>query len=134
MSKGIVIDSSAHVAMLLGEDEAKRITRAVIGADIRLVSAFSMLETAIVITSKKGMPGQQDLDTLSERHHLEVAPLTPEQVKLGRDAWYQFGKGRHPAALNIGDCCSYALAKTSGYQLLCKGADFSLTDLELVAY
>ncbi|MCP4570820.1 MAG: type II toxin-antitoxin system VapC family toxin [bacterium] len=130
----MVIDSSALVAMLLGENEAKRITRAIVGADIRLVSAFSMLETAIVIVSKKGISGQQDLDALSERHNLEVTPLTPEQVKLGRDAWYQFGKGRHPAALNIGDCCSYALAKASGYQLLCKGADFPLTDLELIAY
>jgi ribonuclease VapC len=94
------------------------------------VSAFSALETSIVIESKKGEPASRELDLLLHKARIEIVPLNEEQFELARRAWRDFGKGRHPAGLSIGDCCSYALSKYSGEPLLFKGDDFSKTDIQ----
>ena len=128
----MVIDTSALVAILLGEPEAEAIALAIAGDPRRLVSAFTALETAIVIEAKKGESGGRELDLLVHQARIEIVPLTAEQFESARSAWREYGKGRHPAGLNIGDCCSYALAKCSGEPLLFKGNDFSQTDVKAV--
>jgi len=126
----MVIDSSALIAVLLGEPDAEVFSEAIANASKRIVSAFSALETSIVIESKKGDPGGRELDLLLHKARIEIVPINEEQFELARRAWRDFGKGRHPAGLNIGDCCSYALSKYSGEPLLFKGEDFSKTDIQ----
>lgn len=126
----MVIDSSALIAILLGEPDSEVFAEAIANAPKRLVSAFTALETSIVIESKKGEPGARELDLLLHKSRIEIAPIDEEQFELARRAWRDFGKGRHPAGLNIGDCCSYALSKYFGEPLLFKGDDFSKTDIE----
>ena len=126
----MVIDSSALIAVLLGEPDSKIFSEAIANTPKRLVSAFSALETSIVIESKKGEPGGRELDLLIHKARIEIVPVNEEQFELARRAGRDFGKGRHPAGLNIGDCCSYALSKYSGEPLLFKGDDFSKTDIQ----
>lgn len=128
----MVIDTSALVAILLGESEAQAFAEAIAGDPKRLVSVFSVLETGIVIEAKKGDAGGRELDLLIHRASIEIIRMNSGQVDLARFAWRSFGKGRHPAGLNIGDCCSYALSKYSGEPLLFKGNDFPKTDVEIV--
>jgi len=130
----MVIDASALIAILLGEQEAPRIASAIADDPKRVMSSFSLLEAGIVIEAKKGEAGGRDLDLLIHRCEIDVVNLTAEQSELALICWRRFGKGRHPASLNIGDCCSYALSKFSNEPLLFKGEDFSKTDLELVNY
>jgi ribonuclease VapC len=128
----MVIDSSAFIAVLLGEPEAEAFSQA-IGSDPRsLTSAFTALETSIVIEAKKGEAGSREFDLLLHQARVEIVSMTAEQFGIARSAWRYYGKGRHPAGLNIGDCCSYALAKWAGEALLFKGDDFALTDIESV--
>lgn len=126
----MVIDSSALIAVLLGEPDSKVYSEAIANAPKRLASAFSVLETSIVIESKKGEPGGRELDLLIHKARIEIVSVNEEQFELARRAWRDFGKGRHPAGLNIGDCCSYALSKYSGEPLLFTGEDFSKTDIQ----
>ena len=128
----MVIDTSAIIAILLEEPDAAALAEAIADDPKRLVSAFSVLEASIVIEARKGEPGGRELDLLLHRIQAQVVSVTSEQSELARRAWRQFGKGRHPAGLNIGDCCTYALAKLSGEALLFKGVDFSKTDLPRV--
>ena len=130
----MVIDTSAIIAILLGEPEAEDIARAISDGQKRLMSVFSVLEASIVIEAKKGEAGGRELDLLLHRARIETVGMDPEQGEIARIAWQRFGKGRHPAGLNIGDCCSYALAKYSGEPLLFKGDDFSKTDIEQVSW
>jgi ribonuclease VapC len=126
----MVIDTSALVAILLGESDAERFARAIADDPKRLVSAFSALETGIVMEAKKGPPGGRELDLLLHRAGIVIVAMDSRQYELAMAAWRKFGKGRHPAALNIGDCCSYALSAYSGEPLLFKGIDFSRTDIQ----
>ena len=126
----MVIDSSALIAVLLGEPDSRIFSEAIANAPRRLVSAFSALEASIVIESKKGEPGGRELDLLLHKARIEIVLINEEQFELARRAWREFGKGRHPAGLNIGDCYSYALSKLSGEPLLFKGGDFSKTDIQ----
>lgn len=96
------------------------------------MSAVSLFETMMVATSRKGPAAQAKLDHLIRDLRLGVHPFTPDQARLAQEAWLRFGKGRHPAGLNLGDCCSYALAHSSGEALLYKGNDFSRTDVRSV--
>ena len=125
----MVIDTSALVAILLGEPEAEPFALAIASDPKRLISTFTALETAIVIEAKKGESGGRELDLLLHQARIEMAPLTAEQLEIARSAWRRYGRGRHPAGLNIGDCCSYALAKCAGEPLLFKGEDLSQTDI-----
>lgn len=128
----MVIDTSALIAILLGEPDAEAFAVAIANDPKRLISAFSALEVSIVIEVKKGEAGGRELDLLLHRAQIEIVAMDSEQAELARIAWRTFGKGRHPAGLNIGDCCSYALSKSSGEPLLFKGDDFSKTDLKIV--
>ncbi|MCU0571852.1 MAG: type II toxin-antitoxin system VapC family toxin [Syntrophobacteraceae bacterium] len=130
----MIIDSSAIVAILLGEPEAERFALAIAGDPRRLMSAFSAFETGVVIEAKKGESGGREWDLLLQRARIEIVPLTADQIEIARIAWRAYGRGRHPAGLNIGDCCSYALAKHAGEPLLYKGGDFSRTDIKPVRF
>jgi len=125
----MVVDTSALAAILFGEqgyeDLAERLER----AERRLLSAASLLELSIVVEARKGDEGARQIDLLLYRTQIEIIPVDPDQAEIAREAWRRFGKGRHPAGLNYGDCFSYALAKQTGLPLLFKGVDFSLTDL-----
>ena len=123
----MVIDSSAIIAILLGESDAERMSRAISLDSRRLVSAFSALESAVVIAARKGDQGERELDLLMLKVRMEILPFDSGQYEAAREAHDKYGKGRHAAALNIGDCCSYALSAQTGEPLLCKGDDFSKT-------
>jgi ribonuclease VapC len=125
----VVIDTSALIAILFGEPEALLFSRAVADASRKLISAFNVLETGIVIEARKGESGGREFDLLLHRAQIEIVAINADQAELARAAWRKYGKGNHPAGLNIGDCCAYALAKHSGEPLLFKGDDFSKTDI-----
>lgn len=127
----MVIDTSAVVAVFLAEPERKQFLDSILRAGKRLISAASVLETGIVLESKRGEAAGREFDLFLVRTNFEIVPVDAEQIEIARSAWRAFGKGRHPAALNFGDCFTYALAKSSGEPLLAKGRDFSLTDLEV---
>jgi len=128
----MVIDTSAVMAILLAKPEAEALAKKIISDAKRLMSAFSVLEAGVVIEVKKGEAGGRELDLLIHRAQIEIVNMNSDQVQLAREAWRRYGKGRHPAGLNIGDCCSYALAKYSGEPLLSKGEDFIKTDIKIV--
>jgi ribonuclease VapC len=130
----MVVDSSALLAVLLGEPEAPAIAKVLASQPTCLISAVSELETAIVVETRKGQEGLEQLKCLLVETGIETVPMSIEQVRLAREAYTRFGKGRHPAALNLGDCCSYALASERGRSLLFKGGDFSQTDIEVLSY
>ena len=125
----MVIDSSALVAIVRGEPESGRFLLAIRAAFPRVVAAPTAIEASIVMLSKFGERGLADLEQLRDETRIEVAPLTSEHVLIAVDAFRRFGKGRHRAALNFGDCFSYALAKATGEALLCKGDGFDHTDI-----
>jgi len=125
----MVIDASALIAILLNEAEMEAFARAIAPDPKRLISAFNLLEAAIMIEAKKGEAVGIELDLLLHRARIETVAMSAEQVELARTAWRVYGKGNHAAGLNIGDCCAYALAKYSGEPLLFKGGDFALTDI-----
>ena len=125
----MVIDSSAVVAILLEEPEAGVFAKAIAADAVRLMSAVSAFEAAIVIEARKGEAGGREFDLLMHRTRIELVPFRAEHLELTRWAWRRFGKGRHSAGLNLGDCFSYALAKSLGEPLLFRGNDFSRTDI-----
>src|SRR6516164_9030280 len=120
----MIIDSSAIIAVLLDEANAADIARAIEAGSQRLLSAANLLETSIVIESRKGDAGGRELDLLLYRAAIEIVTVDRDQAEIARVAWRRFGKGRHPAGLNYGDCFAYALAKRSGLPLLFQGDDF----------
>lgn len=127
----MVIDTSGLLAIFMGEPERKRFLDLITGAERRLISAANALETGIVLEAKRGEAAGREFDLFLQRAQIEVVAVDFEQVEMARLAWRRYGKGRHPAALNFGDCFAYALAKTSGEPLLAKGDDFGQTDVEL---
>lgn len=126
----MVLDTSALIAILSAEPEAAALATAIAAAATRLLSAASLLETAIVIEARHGQAGGQKLDELIHTAQIQIEPVTIEQITAARLAYRAYGKGRHPAGLNYGDCFAYALAKISGEPLLFKGEDFSQTDIQ----
>ena len=126
----MIIDSSAICAILFGEPDTKRYEDAIAEADVRRMSAGNLLEAAIVVESRTGPLGGDQLDALIERAGIEVVPISAEQATIARRAWRRFGKGRHAAGLNLGDCLAYALAESTREPLLFKGDDFTRTDIE----
>jgi ribonuclease VapC len=130
----MVIDTSALVAILGMEPEVARLAMALEADTTRLVCAAAMVETAMVIESRRGIEGGKELDLLIARTGMQIEPVTLAQAEVAREAWRRFGKGRHPAGLNFGDCFSYALARVTGEPLLFKGEDFALTDVTVVSY
>mgnify|MGYP002629083538 CR=1 FL=1 len=130
----MILDTSAIIAILQNETPGDRLVLALEHAEKRRVSAATILECSIVICARYGDAGDRELDLLVYRLALEIVPVTSDQVDLARSAWRRFGKGRHEAALNFGDCFSYALAKSLQQPLLFVGNDFSRTDLKIVEY
>lgn len=126
----MVIDTSAVVAILFGEPEADRFAALIEADPVRLMSAASALETSIVIFSELGEEGARDLDLLLHKAQIEVVAFSAQHLAAARWAFERFGKGRHGAALNFGDCFSYALSKVTNEALLFKGEDFARTDVE----
>lgn len=125
----MVIDTSAVLAILQDESERGRFTTAIAEAARSLMSAATLLEAAIVVETRYGLEGGRYLDLLLERADVEITPVDEPQVRVAREAYRRFGKGRHPAALNYGDCFAYALAKVQGQRLLFTGANFARTDV-----
>jgi ribonuclease VapC len=125
----MVLDTSALIAVLLDEPEAVALRLAIEADPIRLLSAATLVETSIVIEARVGDAGGRELDRLLQKADVEVVAVDAEQAELARHAFRTFGKGRHAAGLNYGDCFSYALSQSSGEPLLFKGGDFAQTDV-----
>ena len=126
----MIVDTSAVLAILFGEREARRCDEAIAQAPRCRMSAVSFLEAAIVLESRSGAEAGHELDAFLEAAAIDLAPVTPDQAAAARRAWRRFGKGNHPAGLNFGDCFSYALAESEREPLLFKGEDFARTDIE----
>ena len=126
----MVIDSSALIAILRREPEEQAFRSAIKLASSRLLSATTRVETGIVALGLAGEVGLKQVDALLETLRVETVPVSADHASLAIDAFRHFGKGRHPAGLNFGDCFSYALAKATGEPLLFKGIDFSQTDIK----
>lgn len=128
----MVVDTSALAAILFGEPESEAFIGAVAEAPRVLISGGTLLETAVVVEARLGEMGGRELDLFLHRAGVEVVPLDAAQVEVARSAWRRYGKGRHPAGLNLGDLFAYALARATGDPLLSKGDDFPLTDVPRV--
>ena len=124
----MIIDSSALLAVLYREPDADRYEELIATSKCRL-SVANALEMAIVVEGRGGMEAGQELDAFLSSTGIELVPVTTEHLAAARRAWRRFGKGRHPAALNFGDCFAYALADVTGEPLLFKGGDFARTDV-----
>jgi ribonuclease VapC len=125
----VVIDSSALLAILQDEPERRAYNEAIEAADSRSISVASFVEISIVIEARHGAEGVRHLDRFLDRAGIAIVGVDLEQGRLARQAFSRFGKGRHAAGLNFGDCFSYALAQKAGEPLLYKGDDFSRTDV-----
>jgi ribonuclease VapC len=126
----VIVDSSALLAVILVEPEEAAFTAAMADADVVRMSAASWLETAIVV-DRRSMPSlSARFDRFVQAVGIEIVPVDVETARGAREAYGAFGKGRHPAGLNFGDCFAYALAKRTGEALLFKGNDFARTDIE----
>lgn len=126
----MIIDTSALIAILRAEPDAGEMARAIERAQIRRISAASWLETAVVIDASRDPVASRRFDELVQTAELQVEPVTGDQARIARDAYRDFGKGSgHKAGLNFGDCFAYALAKSTGEDLLFKGNDFGHTDI-----
>jgi len=125
----MILDTSALVAILYREPEAERFARLIHEAESCRISVAMHVELSMVIESQLGPEGMRQAETFLRRAGVIVEPVTVEQGELARQAFLDFGKGRHKAGLNFGDCFAYALAKATGEPLLFKGGDFAMTDI-----
>ena len=126
----MVIDTSALLAILRDEPERSSFSEALEMAEVRSISTASFVEISMIIESRYGADGVRDLDLLIAKALIALEAVDVDQAHLARQAFRQYGKGRHPAGLNFGDCFSYALARSRGEPLLFKGKDFPQTDIE----
>ena len=127
----MVIDTSAAVAIILDEPEHDSFARLVVDADVRMMSAASVLETYMVLESRSGEAAGREFELFLVKADIEVVSVDHELVEAARSGWRKYGKRRHRAALNFGDCFAYALAKISGEPLLAKGNAFPQTDIPM---
>ena len=127
----MIVDSSAIVAVLRAEPDARKFARAIESAPIRRVSAANYVEAAAVIESGGDPVASRRFDDFFRASRISVEAVTPRQAEIARQAYRDFGKGRHKAGLNLGDCFAYALAKEMDEPLLFKGKDFNHTDVEV---
>ena len=125
----MILDTSALVAVLYGEPEARDFVERIRAADVCRISVANHVELSMVVESQLGPDGARQADAFLRRAGVVVEPVTIEQGDLARQAFFDFGEGRHKAALNFGDCFAYALARATGKALLFKGDDFALTDI-----
>ena len=125
----MIVDTSAIIAILFNEDDAEIYAKAITRAESCRISAATFVEAAIVVETQTKSNGGRQLDAFIRRAGIAVEPVTEEQAHIARQAFIDFGSGRHPAGLNYGDCFSYALSKATREPLLFKGKDFTKTDL-----
>jgi ribonuclease VapC len=125
----MILDASAVLAVLYAEPDAERFARVISDASFCRMSVATFVEISIVVESQAGDIGSRQWDLFFRRAGITLEPVSEEQAYTARQAWSDYGRQRHPANLNFGDCYSYALAKTLGEPLLFKGHDFSLTDI-----
>ena len=130
----MVIDTSALVAILQDEPERRTFNEAIEAAESRSISTASFVEASIIIESRYGPDGTRALDLFISKSEISLVPVDSDQAHVARTAFRQYGKGRHPAGLNFGDCFSYALAKAFDEPLLFKGDDFTQTDIVAYAF
>lgn len=128
----MVIDTSALLAILLDEPERRRFNQQIEKDPRRFISAATVLQASIVLESRHGESAGRELDLFLHRARFQVLSVDGEQAEIARGAFRKYGKGRHKAGLNFGDCFSYAAAKLTGEPLLFKGRDFGRTDLLIV--
>jgi ribonuclease VapC len=126
----MIVDTSAVLAILFNESDAETYARAISEADPPRMSAASFVEAAIVVEAQTKERGSRQFDAFFRRAGVVIEPVTEEQAHAARQAYTDFGKGRHAAGLNFGDCFAYALAKVTGEPLLFKGRDFGKTDVK----
>lgn len=126
----IVVDTSAVVAILRSEAAAPQMLAKLIEAGSGVMSAANVLELQLVLNGRE-ISGWPDVEELFRTHRIAVNSFDERQLKFAREAAVRYGKGRHRAALNYGDCFAYALARSEGVPLLCTGADFAATDLKI---
>lgn len=131
---GLVLDASAVVAMLESEPEAPRLRAAFAAAGPRWIGAVGVMECAIVLERRRGVLAKAGLDVFLTAFRVRTFPFDDAQVAEAHRAYQRFGKGRHPAALNLGDCCAFAASRVLDLPLLQKGDDFRRTDLPLVVW
>ena len=127
----MIVDTSALVAILRREPDALAYSRALERASRKLMAAPTLLEMSMVIIGRKGEAASAGIEQFLSRAGIEVLPFSPAAARVAVEAFIRYGKGRHPAGLNFGDCISYAVAKTEVMPLLFKGSDFNLTDVEV---
>ena len=125
----MVIDTSALVAILFDEPEREALVGRIAADGRRLISAATLVEAGILVEARRGEAAGRELDLLLHRAGVRCMAVDERQATLARAAWRRFGKGRHRAGLNYGDCFSYALARATGEPLLSKGDDFAATDV-----
>jgi ribonuclease VapC len=125
----MIIDTSAMVAILYREPEAAAFAQIVHDADVCRISVANYVELSMVLEGQLGSQGMRQAEVFLRRAGIVIEPVTVDHGELARQAFLDFGKGRHKAGLNFGDCFAYALAKATGEPLLFKGADFSQTDI-----
>jgi ribonuclease VapC len=126
----LILDTSALMAILQKEPEASAFGDAIAQARSIAVAAPTIVELGIVAEGRAGDVVRPRIDQLLASIGVEIVPFTAEHADLARDAWRRYGKGRHPAGLNVGDCFAYALAIARGEPLLFKGDDFRHTDVK----
>jgi ribonuclease VapC len=128
----MVVETSAVLAILLEEPEAAEFAQLIEDDPAPVISAASVVEAGIVLISRHGPDARDDLQDFLAQGGLQVEPVTAEQAELALEAYHRYGKGRHRAGLNFGDCFAYALCQATGQPLLFKGRDFSQTDIATV--
>lgn len=126
----MILDTSAILAILKDEPEAAAFGDALSGAERIAIAAPTLVELGMVAEGRAGERVRPRIDQLLQSMRAEVVPLTPELAAVALDGWRRYGKGRHPAGLNLGDCFAYALAKARNEPLLFKGDDFARTDVK----
>jgi ribonuclease VapC len=126
----MIVDSSAIIAILRNEADAAAMIEALQGASVRRISAVTYVEAAVVADNDRHPVLSRRLDELVRAAQMRIEPVTAGQAEIARQAYRDFGKGRHKAGLNLGDCFAYALAKEIDEPLLFKGGDFRHTDIE----
>ena len=125
----MIVDTSALLAILQAEPESRLLAEAIEAASRPTISVVSFVEASIVLDARHGSAGRDRLDRVMRESGIEIAPVDIEQAQIAREAFRDFGKGRHSARLNCGDCFSYALARQRREPLLFKGDDFARTDI-----
>jgi ribonuclease VapC len=126
----VIVDSSALVALIEGEETAEQVAAVLAGARNPIVAAPTLAETLIVLTARHGPVARTVFDRLRGEINLGVAEFTDAHALATQRAYLRYGKGRHPAGLNFGDCMTYSAAELAGDPLLAIGDDFPKTDLE----